>query len=127
RAAMEGIALNLRCAIDELRGLATLSDEMLAVGGGSQSPRWQQIYADALNVRVVKTNVGQEAGSLGAAAVAAVGSGLWDDFSTIDEVHQVIGVAEPIAQNVERYERLLPIFKQAARSQAQLGDALAGL
>jgi len=127
RAAMEGIALNLRCAIDELRGLATLSDEMLAVGGGSQSPRWQQIYADALNVRVVKTNVGQEAGSLGAAAVAAVGSGLWDDFSTIDDVHQVIDVAEPITQNVEQYDKLLPIFKQAARSQAQLGDALAEL
>jgi xylulokinase len=124
---MEGIALNLRCAIDALRGLATLSDEMLAVGGGSQSPLWQQIYADVLNVKVVRTNVGQEAGSLGAAAVAAVGAGLWDDFSTIDKVHEVVDVAEPIAENVDRYEEILGVFKQSAQSQAQLGDALAAL
>ena len=60
RAAMEGVALNLRMALDELRSLSDVCDEMIAVGGGSQSPLWQQIYADALNIKMVKTNVGQE-------------------------------------------------------------------
>ena len=54
---------------------------MVVVGGGSRSPLWRQILADALQVDIVKTNVGQEAGALGAAAVAAVAAGLWDDFS----------------------------------------------
>jgi len=125
RAAMEGIALNLRMAIDELRGLCRVADEMVAVGGGSQSPLWQQIYADAMNIQVVKTNVGQEAGSLGAAAVAAVGAGLWNSFDKIDDVHQVESVARPSAQQAGVYERLLPIFRHAAYCQARLGDMLA--
>ncbi len=127
RSAMEGIALNLRTAIDALRGLCHVSDEMVAVGGGSQSKLWQQIYADAMNVRVVKTNVGQEAGSLGAAAVAAVGAGLWSDFRRIDQVHQVQHVAVPVPENATRYERLLPLFQQAGRDQARLGDRLVEL
>ena len=124
---MEGIALNLRMAIDELRGLCRVCDEMVAVGGGSQSSFWQQIYADAMDIKVVKTNVGQEAGSLGAAAVAAVGAGLWSGFDRIDEVHQVEDVAEPIAENTKAYEKLLPIFRHAARCQAKIGDMLTEL
>ncbi|MBN2476022.1 MAG: FGGY-family carbohydrate kinase [Pirellulales bacterium] len=127
RAAMEGIALNLRMAIDELRGLCQVCDEMVVVGGGSQSRFWRQIYADAMDVTVVKTNVGQEAGSLGAAAVAAVGAGLWDDFSRIDRVHQVEDVTRPVPQNREAYEKLLPIFRHAGQCQARIGDRLAEL
>jgi xylulokinase len=127
RAAMEGIAMNLRMALDGLRNLGRVGDEMVAVGGGSQSPFWQQIYADVLRIKMVKTNVGQDAGSLGAAAVAAVGAGLWDGFEKIDRVHQVQAVAEPIPENAAAYENLLPAFKRAALTQAELGDMLAVL
>lgn len=127
RAAMEGIALNLRLAIDELRGLCHVCDEMVAVGGGSQSPVWQQIYADAMRIKVVKTNVGQEAGSLGAAAVAAVGAGLWTDFGKIDQVHEVQNIATPIAENAAAYEKLLQVFDKAAHCQAKLGDMMVDL
>ncbi|MEE8451036.1 MAG: FGGY-family carbohydrate kinase, partial [Thermoguttaceae bacterium] len=127
RAAMEGIALNLRLAIDELRGLCHVCDEMVAVGGGSQSPVWQQIYADAMRITVVKTNVGQEAGSLGAAAVAAVGAGLWNDFRKIDQVHEVQNVATPIPENAAAYEKLLQVFDKAAHCQAKLGDMMVDL
>ena len=44
--------------------------KIAVVGGGSRSALWRQILADTLEVDIVKTNVGQEAGSLGAAAVA---------------------------------------------------------
>jgi xylulokinase len=127
RAALEGIALNLRIVLDELRRLCTIGDEMVAVGGGSKSPLWRQIFADALNIRVVKTNVGQEAGSLGAAAVAAVGAGLWDDFTRVDEVHQVEAVAEPDPAGREVYDKLLPVFDRARQTQSELGDMLAAL
>jgi xylulokinase len=100
---------------------------MVVVGGGSQSRPWQQIYADAMNVKVVKTNVGQEAGSLGAAAVAAVGAGLWEDFTRIDQLHEVEEVYEPIQRHAKKYEKLLPIFRRAARCHAQIGDMLAEL
>ncbi|MHC4178852.1 MAG: xylulokinase [Planctomycetota bacterium] len=127
RAALEGIALNLRVVLDELRRLCRVGDEMVAVGGGSKSRLWRQIFADALDVRVVKTNVGQEAGSLGAAAVAAVGAGLWQDFNRIDQVHQTEAVATPDPKNAQVYEKLLPVFRRACQTQSELGEMLAEL
>jgi xylulokinase len=127
RATLEGIAMNLRLVLDELRRLGEVGPEMVVVGGGSRSSLWRQILADALQVDVVKTNVGQEAGSLGAAAVAAVAVGLWDDFSRVDAVHQVESVTRPNPRNASVYNQLLPLFRQASLAQARLGDALAAV
>ena len=127
RAAMEGIALGLRIALDKLRDFMHLSDEMLVVGGGSDSKLWRQIYADVYRTDIVKTNIGQQAAALGAAAVAAVGTGLWSDFSKIDQIHQIENIEKPIPQNSEIYERLLPIFARVGKYQSELGDMLAKL
>ncbi len=127
RAAMEGIGLNMRVVLDRLRELSALADEMVAVGGGSKSPFWLQIFADACKIKLVKTNVGQEAGSLGAAAVAAVGAGLWDNFDRIDQIHQVEHIATPNREASDVYDQLLPVFDRAAKYQAELGDMVAEL
>ena len=125
RATLEGIALNLRLVLDELRRLGKVGRDMVVVGGGSRSPLWRQILADALQVDIVKTNVGQEAGALGAAAVAAVAVGLWDDFNRVDQLHHVESVTRPDPTNMDVYDKLLPVFRQASLDQARLGDALA--
>ena len=125
RATLEGIAMNLRLALDELRQLGHVGPEMIVVGGGSRSSLWRQIFADALKIDIHRTNVGQEAGSLGAAAVAAVACGLWPDFNRIADVHQIEAVSSPISANVEAYQQLLPIFDQSRQALAQLGDLLA--
>ncbi len=127
RAVLEGVALNLRLVMDQLRQLGDIADQMVVVGGCGKSPLWRQILADALEIGILKTNVGQEAGSLGAAAVAAVGAGLWDDFSPIDAIHQLQAESRPIAQHVDIYRQLLPIFRQACDDQSRLGDQLAAL
>lgn len=125
RATLEGIALNLRLALDELRRLEKVADEMVVVGGASRSRLWRQIFADAMEVDVLKTNVGQEAGSLGAAAVAAVACGLWPDFSPIDRVHRPEAVAQPEADAVDVYRRLLPVFGEARTDLARISTTLA--
>jgi len=125
RAAMEGIALGLRQALDVLRRLTRLGDEMLVVGGGGRSGLWRQICADAFNIKIVKTNIDQQAAALGAAAVAAVGTGLWRDFSRVDDIHQVEAVTRPIPENNAVYETLLPVFARASQHQAELGKMLA--
>ncbi len=127
RAAMEGIGMALRLALDALRKLEHLSDEIVVVGGGSQSKLWRQIYADLYNMNIVKTNIDQQAASLGAAAVAAVGTGIWNDFKKIDDIHQVEEVARPIPENTTIYEQLLPVFTKAGKYQSELGDMLAKL
>ena len=100
---------------------------MVVVGGGSRSRLWRQIYADALDIGIVKTSIGQEAGSLGAAAVAAVAAGLWSDFTPIDAVHEIEELATPDPSRRVVYEALLPVFRNACLDQARLGDLLAAL
>ena len=97
RAAMEGVALNLRLRLDLLRKYTRLEDEILFVGGGARSRFYLGIFADVFNTRILKTNIDQDAGALGAAALAAVGCGLWKDFSRIDEIHKVVERVEPEA------------------------------
>lgn len=124
RAAMEGIALNLGSVLNVLRTLTSLRDEVLFVGGGSKSELWRQIFADVFRMKVVKTNIDQEAASLGAAAIAAVGTGMWSSFSTIDTVHKVRAVAEPDPRRADYYRRLMPAFELLRRSQAELAEEL---
>ncbi len=124
RSAMEGIAMNLRLRLDLLRRYTRLEDEILFVGGGAKSRFYLGIFADVFNTRIIKTNVDQDAGALGAAAVAAVGCGIWRDFSHMDAVHKIKEVVEPDAANNRKYEMLLPIFALAAEAQSRIGDSL---
>jgi xylulokinase len=127
RAAMEGIAMNLRLRLDLLRKYTRLEDEILFVGGGAKSRLYLGIFADAYNTRILKTNIDQDAAALGAAAIAAVGCGLWPDFERIDEIHKVAEFVDPVPENNLKYEKLLPVFDLAAEYQAKISDALNAL
>lgn len=124
RAAMEGIALNLGAVLEVLKSFCSLQEEMLLVGGGSKSGFWRQIFADIYDMTVVKTNVGQDAGSLGAAALGAVGTGLWDDFTPIDTVHEEQSRETPGPDSAAMYEELKQLFEIQRRQCAELGDAI---
>ncbi len=125
RAAMEGVAMGLRVALDELRTLTRLGDEMTMVGGGSRSGLWCRILADVYNQDVVKTSVDQHAAALGAAAVAAVGAGIWENFDRIDGIHVVERVSKPDPANRVLYDGLMEIFIMAGAMQARIGQKLA--
>ena len=120
RAALEGIALNLRKALDALGTLTHLEDSITLVGGGAISPVWRQIYADAFNKTVEKTNIDQEAAALGAAALAAVGTGVWENFDRIDDVHETQAVTRP--EKPEAYDALLPKFLETAEMLTRLAE-----
>lgn len=47
-----------------------------------------QLFADIYELEIQKTNIGQEAASLGAAALALKGTGLWNSYEKIDTLHQ---------------------------------------
>jgi xylulokinase len=127
RAAMEGIALNLRLRLDLLRKYTHLEEEILFVGGGAKSRFYLGIFADAFNARILKTSIDQDAGALGAAALAAVGAGLWADFSRIDAIHKTVERLEPNPENNRVYEKLLPVFARATGHLAQISDELQAL
>jgi xylulokinase len=127
RAGMEGIAMNLGAVLQVLKEFTTLSDEMVIVGGGSKSEFWRQIFADVFEMKIVKTNIAEEAGSLGAAALAAIGAGIWKDFSKVDEIHEVESVLESIPENSKIYRALDPVYEKLRVAQAEIGQDLAGI
>ncbi|MCJ7715605.1 MAG: FGGY-family carbohydrate kinase [Anaerolineales bacterium] len=124
RAGMEGIAMNLGFVLKVLKNFTNLSNEMVIVGGGSKSSLWRQIFADVFEMNIVKTNIGEEAGSLGAAALAAIGCGLWKDFSKVDQIHNVESITEPILENNQVYKKLEPVYEMLRNSQAEIGESL---
>ena len=115
RAVMEGIALNLRLVLDEFRSLTDIRSEMVVVGGGAISDVWRRIYADALRITVQTTNIGQDAAALGAASLAAVGTGLWSGFAKIDDVLCIEDRLTPTDADAEVYDKILNRFQEDIR------------
>jgi xylulokinase len=112
-------------ALDVLRELTPIRNEIKVVGGGSRSSLWRQIHADVYGLKIVKTNIDQDAAAIGAAALAAVGTGLWQDFDPLKKLHKIDSVSLVDPTNNTIYEQLLPIFKQAGFHLAELGDSMA--
>ncbi|MDB8710053.1 xylulokinase [Mediterraneibacter gnavus] len=83
RASMEGVAMALRRTLDILLKQTAISGDMLLCGGCSKSSIWRRIFADIYNMPVIKTNIDQDAASLGAASLAANACGLWNGYNMI--------------------------------------------
>lgn len=112
RATQEGIALNLRIALDLLRSYQPDIERMLVVGGGAKSAVWMQIFADIYQLPIEKTSIDQEAASLGAAALAFKGIGVWKDYTIIDTLHRVEKEYQPLPENKAVYEEALLSFRR---------------
>lgn len=122
RAAMEGIALNLRISLDNLKTHTQLSDKLLFCGGGSKSEFWMQMFADVFNMEIIKTNIDQDAASLGAACIAARSVGAIKDYSIINSIHHIESKKLPNSANAAQYEKLLVLFKHISDVASDLGD-----
>ena len=85
---------------------------MKLAGGGSKSPFWCQLIADALATKVVVPKT-QELGALGVALIAGVGVGL---FSSLPEAHQatfeVNRVFYPDLVNHQFYQDKFEVYRE---------------
>jgi xylulokinase len=124
RAAMEGISLSLRIALDRLKEMSPVASEMLIVGGGGKSQLWRQMFSDIYGLDILQTSVGQDAGSLGAVALAAVGAGFWKDFTPIDSIHQLVGVKHPDPAAQEEYNKILAVLKKVNEHLYDISDIM---
>ncbi|MGE5602613.1 MAG: xylulokinase, partial [Nitrososphaerales archaeon] len=78
RALLEGIAYMARDHLQVLSEVGLAGHTVRAVGGGTRSNLWLQMLADVLNVPLEVPRC-REAAALGAAILAAVGSGYYPD------------------------------------------------
>lgn len=79
-----------------------------------------QLFADIYELEVEKTNIGQEAASLGAAALALKGVGFWRSYDRIDNLHQTQERFLPNPEHQAIYRRALFKFKMLADHIASL-------
>ena len=124
RSVLEGITFDQCLALNEYRKMGIDVSEIRVVGGGSKSNLWRQIMADIFKTRIVYTNIGQEAAALGATAIGAIATGLWDNFSIIDRITKIEDIKEPINKNVKIYENILPVFRDLNTSLLKFGELL---
>ncbi len=121
RAVFEGVCYNLRYALEILRKYEPGIDEMLLVGGGSKSPMWRQMFADVMQLDTIKTSIDQDAASLGAAALAMKGIGVWQDYTRIDELHVVEGRCKPDLNRTAEYDIMYKAHRMTAHYLSEIG------
>lgn len=120
RATMEGIAMALAGVLGILKRHVALSSEMLICGGGSKSAIWREIFANVFNQSIIKTNIDQNAASLGATALAANACGLWSGYANIEKVHQIEDRMTPEPPVAEKYSSLIKLYDKWALALAEL-------
>ncbi|MBI9050351.1 MAG: hypothetical protein JEZ00_13090 [Anaerolineaceae bacterium] len=123
RAVLEGVAYSLStCCLSVIDAMIESDEPMIICGGGAKSDLWMQIFADIYNRKVVITNVDQDAASLGAAAIAARGAGLWQDYSPLDKLFEIQKTFTPIDENRDQYAVMAKWFTRWIYGLAVLHD-----
>ncbi|MBN1935556.1 MAG: hypothetical protein JW934_12885 [Anaerolineae bacterium] len=115
---LEGVTFYLKACVDGLPETGIQIADFRAVGGGSKSAAWIQLSADILGVPFVRPAV-TEAGALGAAIIAGVGSDTFDSYrSGVEAMVKPECVFEPdplrhrrYQERFEKYQALWPLMR----------------
>jgi len=113
---LEGVAYYLKENVENLPNELSV-DGFRVVGGGSRSEAWVKLLADVFNRPFTRTEE-NEAGALGAAIIAGVGSGCFKDFREgaasmvrlADTVEPDAVNAAALENNYSRYKTIQPHF-----------------
>jgi len=107
RAIMEGLAFQTRWNLEVAREVGGRFESLRMIGGAARSDLWAQILADACGVPVVRPLVA-DAACLGAATLAALGSGLIDDLGV---VRQALAYRDPVSPDPDGRRRMDHLYR----------------
>ena len=93
--------------------------EVIAVGGHTNSQLWMQIYSDVTGLPIRKTT-NPEATSLGAAILAAVGTGKYK--SVTEAANNMVQFGEAIKPNMENHKEYKFFVEQYIKTYKALKD-----
>ena len=108
RAVLEGIVYNLSLVLEALEDFIGPAKRIQASGGFARSNLWRQMMADVFNQEVIVP--ASQSSALGA---AVLGLYALQVISSLD-VSAIIGETDrhqPIIENVEIYQKILPIYR----------------
>ena len=120
RAVLEGVCYHLRWMLESQDKMLKTSDPIRFVGGGARSPEVAQILADITGRRIETVDSPQNVGSVGAAAVMAVGMGIIPSLDSVQSFIQVTDTYQPNMANHEIYNRNYKVFRKIYTSNRKL-------
>lgn len=111
RAILESVVFTLRWIMESLQEHSAIIREIRVGGGGARSSVWRQIQADVLGKPVVHTRV-EESSALGAAMLAAIGLGIYEDLKSASKnMIETVARQEPDLQTHTNYQRSFEMYK----------------
>ena len=111
RAILEAVCYGFAHHLALLREAGRPVQRVVAADGGSRSALWMQIAADVLNLSV-QVVAGEAASALGAAYVAAMGSGMFDNWNNIARFISQGPVYAPQSDHVARYRKGFELYRE---------------
>ncbi|MGD0820967.1 MAG: FGGY-family carbohydrate kinase [Desulfomonilia bacterium] len=116
RAAMEGVAFNIRWGMECVEALSAkktrpTTDEVRLIGGASKSDVWCQIFADVLQRPVVQMMNPQMASAQGVATIAMVSLRIYRDFKEINRMLKKGSLLRPDPGTKALYDSLFAHYK----------------
>lgn len=124
RAVLEGIVYNLHTILTALQDVAGPAKSIRATGGFAHSALWRQMLADVFD-RTVIIPESNEGSCFGA---AVLGLYALERIPNLEHVTSMISKTHshsPIAENVECYQKILPLYARLIESFTPLYDDIA--
>jgi len=113
RALLEGVSFGLRDSFTLIQqaGLGAIK-QVRASGGGTKGALWRQILASVLEAELVTVNT-TEGAAYGAALLAGVGAGAWEDVpSACKACIKITGSTQPDGLQMEAYRKAYPLYQE---------------
>jgi xylulokinase len=112
------VAFGLRDSFELLKGAGLAKIEQVRVsGGGAKSQLWRQILADTFNAELVTVNT-TEGAAYGAALLAGVGVGAWQD------VDKACEICVKVTGSTQVQPDTVPLYEEAYQAYTMLYPAL---
>lgn len=122
RAVMEGVALSMKDCKDYLDGLGVKIESAFIIGGGAKSDVWSEMIADALQIKLVKTENNDS--SFGSAMLAGIAAGFFKDpEEAIEKCSVVTGEILPDKERGEEYAKLFIRYKKIQKALEEIYNA----
>lgn len=128
RAVLEGITYSLKDSLVIIDGDgANPVDTMVSVGGGAKNKTWLQMQADIFNKNIVTLEI-ENGPSTGAAMLAAVGAGYYDDFKTCaKDFVKYKKEYKPNPENVKIYEKYYEVYRMVYPNTKEISNKLSDI
>jgi len=112
RSVLEGITFSLRDSQELMREHTSKQfEQIVSVGGGAKNKEWLQMQADIFNTPVVTLKT-EQGPAMGAAMIAAVETGWFDDFKECSDVFVSYSKEfRPNSKKVLKYNEIYSIYQ----------------